>query len=122
MSLQVVKTSILNEESRRKDKGVMSQSESNVAQHTSNNEKVNGVHLEKCIDCLVRKQNRASFHSRPPRRREVALELLHTGVCYVDARSHRVRQYFVTFIEDYPKPSEVVGFRSKVKGPSTVTL
>ena len=34
MSLQVVKTSILNEESRRKDKGVFSQTESNVAQRT----------------------------------------------------------------------------------------
>mgnify|MGYP000084769356 FL=1 len=34
LSIQVVKTSILNEESRRKDKGVLSQSESNVAQHT----------------------------------------------------------------------------------------
>ena len=34
LSIQVVKTSILNEESRRKDKGVLFQSESNVAQHT----------------------------------------------------------------------------------------
>ena len=34
VSIQVVKTSILNEESRRKDKDVLSQSESNVAQHT----------------------------------------------------------------------------------------
>ena len=34
MSLQVVKTSILNEETRRKDKCVLPQSESNVAQHT----------------------------------------------------------------------------------------
>ena len=34
LSLQVVKASILNEESRRKDKGALSQSESNVAQHT----------------------------------------------------------------------------------------
>ena len=34
VSIQVVKTSILNEESRRKDKGFLSQSESIVAQHT----------------------------------------------------------------------------------------
>ena len=34
LSIQVVKTSILNEESKRKDKGVLSQRESNVAQHT----------------------------------------------------------------------------------------
>ena len=34
ISLQLIKTSILNEESRRKDKGVMSQSESNMAKYT----------------------------------------------------------------------------------------
>ena len=34
VSIQVVKTSILNEESRRKVKGALSQSDSNVAQHT----------------------------------------------------------------------------------------
>ena len=34
MSIQVVKTSILNEESIRKDTGALSQSELNVAQHT----------------------------------------------------------------------------------------
>ena len=50
---------------------------------------VKGVHLEKCVDCLAGKQNRTAFHSRPPRRREAALELVHTDVCYVDAPSHR---------------------------------
>ena len=34
LSIQVVKTSILNEESRRKEKSVLSKSKSNVAQHT----------------------------------------------------------------------------------------
>ena len=62
---------------------------------------VKGVHLEKCVDCLDEKQNKAAFHSRPPRRREVPLELVHTDVCYVDAPSHRGGQYFVTFIDDY---------------------
>ena len=33
LSVQVVKTSILNEEIRRKDKGVMFKSEANVLQH-----------------------------------------------------------------------------------------
>ena len=33
LSLQVLKTSILNEETRKKDKGVLSQSEANVAEH-----------------------------------------------------------------------------------------
>ena len=62
---------------------------------------VKGVNLDKCVDCLVGKQNRATFHSRPPRRREAALELVHTYVCYVDAPSHRGGMYFVTFIDDY---------------------
>ena len=57
--------------------------------------------MEKCVDCLVGKQNRVAFHSRPPKRREVALELVHTDVCYVDAPSHCGGPYFVTFIDDY---------------------
>ena len=47
-----------------------------------------GVRLEKCVDSLVGKQNKTVFHSKPPRRREVALELLHIDVYYVDA--HRI--------------------------------
>ena len=61
---------------------------------------VKGVHLEKCVDCLVGKQNRAAFHSRPPKKREATLELVHTEVCYVGTSSHRGGQYFVTFIDD----------------------
>ena len=91
-----------------------------------------GVHLEKCLDCLVGKHNIAAFHSRPPRRREVALELVHTDVCYVDAPSHRDGQYFVTFIDDYSRKlwafvlkskDEVLSFfkefqaRAEVEGP-----
>ena len=34
LSLQMVQTSIFSEETRRKDKGVLSQSESNLTQHT----------------------------------------------------------------------------------------
>ena len=44
--------------------------------------------MEKCVDYLVGKQNKVVFQSRPPRRREVALELLHIDVYYVDA--HRI--------------------------------
>ena len=74
---------------------------------------VKGVHLEKCVDCLGGKQNIATFHSRPPRRREDALELLHIYVCYVDAPSHRGGQYFVTFIDDYNR--KLWAFVLKVK-------
>ena len=36
-------------------------------------------------------------------RREHALELVHTDVCYVDAPSYRGGQYFVTFIDDFSR-------------------
>mgnify|MGYP002775853709 CR=1 FL=1 len=45
----------------------------------------------------------ASFHSRPSIRREGALELVHTDVCYVNAPSHHGGQYFVNFIDDYSR-------------------
>ena len=52
---------------------------------------VKGVHLEKCVNCLAGKQNKAAFQSRLPKRREFALELVHMDVSYVDAQSHRCR-------------------------------
>ena len=72
--------------------------------------------MEKCVDCLAKKQNKIAFHSRPPRRREAALELVHIDVRYVDAPSHHGGQFFVTFIDDYsrklwafvPKPKDQV--------------
>ena len=75
--------------------------------------KVKGIHLEKCVDCLVGKQNRVAFHSRPPMRRECALELVHTDVYYVDAPSHRGGQYFVTFIDDFSRSLWAFVLKSK---------
>ena len=49
---------------------------------------VRNMHLDKCIDCLASKKNRSSFRPRPLMRRKVALELVDTDVCYVDAKSH----------------------------------
>ena len=76
--------------------------------------------LGKVCQLRGRKANRVAFHSRPPKRREVALELVHTDVCYVDAQSHRGGPYFVTFIDSYN--SKVWDFRIKVKGSSTIVL
>ena len=59
------------------------------------------ISLKHCVECLARKQNKASFHSRPLMRRRHALELVHTDVCYMDAKPHHGAQYFVTFIDDY---------------------
>ena len=62
---------------------------------------IRNMHLEKCINCLIGKQNRVAFHPRLLMRRKNALELVHTDVCCVDAKSHVGAQYFVTFIDDY---------------------
>ena len=62
--------------------------------------KVKGMHLKRCVDCLARKLNRDSLHPTPPMRKH-ALELVHTDVCYMDAKPHHGAQYFVTFIDDY---------------------
>ena len=72
-----------------------------------------GIHLEKCVDCLAGKLNRVAFHSRPLLRRERALELVHTNVCYVDAPSHHGGQYFVTFIDDFSRKLWVFVLKSK---------
>ena len=62
--------------------------------------KVKKVHLA-CTDFLAEKQNKAGFRSGPPFRSNTALELIHTDVCYVDAKSHSRGHYFVTFIDDH---------------------
>mgnify|MGYP002775900261 CR=1 FL=1 len=62
---------------------------------------VKNVQLEKCTDCLVNKQNRTSFRSRPPMRWKAPLELVSTDVCQVDTKSHVGSQYFVTVIDDH---------------------
>ena len=64
---------------------------------------VKNVQLEKCTACLAGKQNKTSFRSRPPMRKKMPLELMHTDVCYVDTKSHAGSQYFVTFIDDYSR-------------------
>ena len=53
LSLQVVKTSILNEEIRRKDKSVLSQSEANVTQNFGRGRSKYGSH-----------ENRDKFYAR----------------------------------------------------------
>ena len=59
---------------------------------------VKGIHIEKCVECLAGKQKRVAFHSRPPMRRERALELVYTDMCYVNAPSHHGGQYFDVFV------------------------
>ena len=42
---------------------------------------VKNVHFERCTNYLTGKQNRTSFRSRTPTRRNAPLELVHTNVC-----------------------------------------
>ena len=75
---------------------------------------VKGMHMKHCVHCLAGKQNRASFHSRPPIRRKHAVELVHNDVCYMDAKSYHGAQYFVTFVDDYSM--KVWTFALKIEG------
>ena len=76
---------------------------------------VKGMHLKHCVDFLVGMQNKASFHSRPPMRRKHVLELVHTDVFYMDAKSHHGAQYFVTFINKYKKTLWAFTLKSEVQ-------
>ena len=42
--------------------------------------KVKNVHLDKCVDYLIGKQNKDAFLPRPPMRRKNDLELVHTDI------------------------------------------
>ena len=54
-------------------------------------------HLKRSSHCREAEQG----CPRPPMRRKNAQKLVHTDVCYVDAKSQASAQYFVTFIDDY---------------------
>ena len=49
---------------------------------------VKNVQIEKWIDCMIDKQNRTSFRSRPPMRKKMSLELVHTDRCML--HGHKV--------------------------------
>ena len=74
---------------------------------------VKKVHLDKCADCLAKKQNMPAFRPRPPMSRKNDLKLEHMDVCQVDAKSHAGAQYFVTFIDDYSRKLWVSTLKTK---------
>jgi len=55
-----------------------------------------------CIDCLVGKQHRVTFHKnvRPTTRKHM-LDLVHSDVYYMIEKSLGRSLYFVTFIDDH---------------------
>ncbi|KAD5318290.1 hypothetical protein E3N88_18236 [Mikania micrantha] len=65
---------------------------------------VRDVHLKKCSHCLEGKQNRVTFKSHSPSRKERILDLVHSDVCGpMKTRSLGGCSYFVTFIDDHSR-------------------
>ena len=62
---------------------------------------IKGMSLKICIDCLTDKQYRVLFNKSPPHKRSHVLDLIHTDVYTIDARTLGGVLYFVTFIDDY---------------------
>ncbi|CAH9111291.1 unnamed protein product [Cuscuta europaea] len=75
---------------------------------------VHDIHLKKCSHCLAGKQNRVSFNSHPPSRKENILDLVHSDVCGpMKTRTLGGCSYFVTFIDDHSKKVWVYILKSK---------
>ena len=64
---------------------------------------ITGTSLKTCAHCLSSKQHRVAFCSSPPKRRRHILDLVHTDVCSMDARTIGGANYFVTFIVDHSR-------------------
>ena len=71
------------------------------------------VHLEKCADCLTRKQNKVSFRSSPPFKMKNVLDLIHSNLCGPMPKSLGGAQYFVTFIDDHSRKTWVYLLKTK---------
>ncbi|KAF3624479.1 putative CBL-interacting protein kinase 5-like isoform 1 [Capsicum annuum] len=70
--------------------------------------------LEKCVQCLDRKQNRVSFKSHPPSRKTELLELVHSDLCGpMKTRTLGSALYFVTFIDDCLRKLWIYVLKSK---------
>ncbi|CAL1354730.1 unnamed protein product [Linum trigynum] len=73
------------------------------------------VHLKKCVDCLVGKQNRVAFKSSIPSRAKNVLDLVHSELCEpdVNVKSLGGARYFVTFIDDHSRKTWVYTLKTK---------
>ncbi|KAF3622351.1 putative triacylglycerol lipase 2-like [Capsicum annuum] len=70
--------------------------------------------LEKCVQCLDRKQNRVSFKSHPPSKKTELLELVHSDLCGpMKTRTLGSALYFVTFIDDCLRKLWIYVLKSK---------
>lgn len=70
--------------------------------------------LQKCSHCLAGKQNRVSFKSHPPSRKQNVLDLVHSDLCGpMKTRSLGGSLYFVTFIDDHSRKLWVYTLKRK---------
>ena len=75
---------------------------------------MNDAHLRRCTHCLAGKQNRVSFKSSPPSRKQDILDLVHSDVCGpMKTRTLGGASYFVTFIDDCSRKLWVYTLKSK---------
>ena len=74
---------------------------------------VKGTTLNTCTHCFVGKHARVSFHNSGPHRRSHVLDLVHTDVCTMDAKTLGGASYFVTFIDDYSRKVWAFVLKSK---------
>lgn len=75
---------------------------------------VHDVNLKRCSHCLAGKQNRVSFKSHPPSRKENILDLVHSDVCGpMKTRTLGGCLYFVTFIDDCSRKVWVYTLKTK---------
>ncbi|GKD16351.1 putative RNA-directed DNA polymerase [Tanacetum coccineum] len=78
---------------------------------------LSGVHdiiLKKCSHCLVGKQTRRAFKSRPSFRTENILDLVHSDVCDpMKTKTLGGCSYFVTFIDDHSRKVWIYTLKTK---------
>lgn len=74
---------------------------------------VSSISSKSCVHCLVGKQHRITFHTRPPCRRKYPLDLVHADVYSMDVKSHSGAQYFVSLIDDYSQKVWIYVLKSK---------
>lgn len=77
-----------------------------------------GIHFEECgikqvCECCLRgKQSRSPFPESNSKSKEI-LEIIHTDVCTMDTPTPSGHKYFVTFIDDFSKYTEIYLMKRK---------
>jgi len=74
------------------------------------------MHLKRCVDYLVGKQNWVAFKNSHPFRKESVLDPIHSNSCGPLKRLLGEGYYFVTFIDDHSRKTWVYFFFFLKKG------